>query len=143
MFSRPRPRSSRYTSGVMSPRRSHALECRERRGNRDAQLHSEVPRGADGFFALLPEDPFVADFRVSRRLMADAIAIAVRESGVEYVVMLCAVAACVADGNGPSRCRACGSIDAGRSSAGIGQRLSPSSTRASMRESRAPRATVR
>jgi uncharacterized protein YbjT (DUF2867 family) len=69
----------------------------------DPRLLGHVLRGADGFFVLLPEDPFVADFRASRQSMADAIAMAVRESRVEHVVMLSAVAACVADGNGPAK----------------------------------------
>ena len=60
-------------------------------------------RGADGFFVVLPEDPFAADFHGSRRALADAIAAAVRESGVAHVVVLSAVAACVADGNGPAK----------------------------------------
>jgi uncharacterized protein YbjT (DUF2867 family) len=69
----------------------------------DAEFLGEVLRGADGFFVLLPEDPFVADFRASRQSMADEIAVAVRESRAPYVVMLSAVAACVADGNGPAK----------------------------------------
>ena len=59
--------------------------------------------GAVGFFALLPEDPFASDFHGSRRAMADAIVSAVRESHVPHVVVLSAVAASLADGNGPAK----------------------------------------
>ena len=60
-------------------------------------------RGADGFFAILPENPAARDFHGERRHIADAIAAAVRESGVPHVVLLSAVAASLADGNGPGR----------------------------------------
>lgn len=58
--------------------------------------------GARGLYALLPEDPTVADFRGHRRRMADAIAGAVRAARVPHVVFLSAVAASLADGNGPA-----------------------------------------
>ena len=57
----------------------------------------------DGFFALLPEDPFAEDFHGARRAMAESIATAIVISGVPYVVVLSAVAACVPDGNGPAK----------------------------------------
>jgi uncharacterized protein YbjT (DUF2867 family) len=69
----------------------------------DAEFLVRTLRGAAGFFVLLPEDPFAADFRAVRRAMADAIVNAVRESGVPHVVMLSAVAASVEDGNGPAK----------------------------------------
>jgi uncharacterized protein YbjT (DUF2867 family) len=69
----------------------------------DANFLRNALRGAQGFFVLLPEDPFAADFHGSRRAMAEAIATAIRESGVPHVVVLSAIAACVADGNGPAK----------------------------------------
>jgi uncharacterized protein YbjT (DUF2867 family) len=69
----------------------------------DAEFLTRTLRGTDGFFALLPEDPFAADFHGSRRAMADAIAAAVRSSGVAHVVLLSAVAASLPDGNGPAK----------------------------------------
>jgi uncharacterized protein YbjT (DUF2867 family) len=69
----------------------------------DAEFLARTLRGAVGFFVLLPEDPFAADFRGGRRAMADAIVTSVRESGVPHVVVLSAVAASVEDGNGPAK----------------------------------------
>jgi uncharacterized protein YbjT (DUF2867 family) len=69
----------------------------------DAAFLERTLDGAAGFFALLPEDPFAPDFRGTRRAMADAIATAVRESHVPHVVVLSAVAASVAEGNGPAQ----------------------------------------
>ena len=69
----------------------------------DAAFLSDALRGAQGFFVLLPEDPFAADFHGSRRAMAEAITIAIRKSRVPHVVVLSAIAACVADGNGPAK----------------------------------------
>ena len=59
--------------------------------------------GTAGFFVVLPEDPFAADFHGIRRGMADAIAAAVEQSAVPHVVLLSAIAAVVADGNGPAK----------------------------------------
>lgn len=58
--------------------------------------------GATGFYVLLPEDPGAADVHGPRRRMADAMAAAVRASGVPHVVFLSAIAASLADGNGPA-----------------------------------------
>jgi uncharacterized protein YbjT (DUF2867 family) len=69
----------------------------------DADFLTRTLRGADGFFVLLPEDPFAADFHGGRREVADAVASAVRASGVAHVVLLSAVAAVLADGNGPAQ----------------------------------------
>ena len=69
----------------------------------DAAFLGDALRGAQGFFVLLPEDPFAADFHGSRRAMAEAITIAIRKSRVPHVVVLSAIAACVADGNGPAK----------------------------------------
>jgi uncharacterized protein YbjT (DUF2867 family) len=68
----------------------------------DPDFLTRMLAGADGFFALLPEDPFAADFHGGRRAMADAMATAVRASRVPHVVLLSAVAASLADGNGPA-----------------------------------------
>lgn len=59
--------------------------------------------GVDGFFALLPEDPFDPDFRGGRRRMADAMSAAVRQARVPHVVLLSAVGAALAGGNGPAQ----------------------------------------
>jgi uncharacterized protein YbjT (DUF2867 family) len=69
----------------------------------DAEFLTRTLHGVDGFFTLLPEDPFAADFHDERRAMADAIATAVRASGVPHVVLLSAVAASLPDGNGPAK----------------------------------------
>ena len=69
----------------------------------DADFLTRMLAGADGFFALLPEDPFAADFHGGRRAMADAMATAVRASRVPHVVLLSAVAASLSDGNGPAK----------------------------------------
>lgn len=58
--------------------------------------------GAEGLYALLPEDPTARDFHADRRRMADAIAAAVRASRVPHVVFLSAIAAALRDGNGPA-----------------------------------------
>jgi uncharacterized protein YbjT (DUF2867 family) len=69
----------------------------------DREFLTETLRGVDGFFTLLPEDPFSPDFRGCRRRMADAVAAAVRATEVPHVVLLSAVAAAVPDGNGPAK----------------------------------------
>lgn len=69
----------------------------------DRDLITSALNGADGFFALLPEDPFAPDFHQKRESMANAIAGAVRESSVPHVVFLSAIAAVLPDGNGPAR----------------------------------------
>jgi uncharacterized protein YbjT (DUF2867 family) len=48
----------------------------------DQQFLAETLRGVAGFFTLLPENPFDADFHGTRRRIADAVAGAVREAGV-------------------------------------------------------------
>src|SRR6185503_4334675 len=69
----------------------------------DPTFLARTLEGAAGFFVLLPEDPFAADFHGGRRAMADAIVSAVREREVPHVVVLSAVAASLADGNGPAK----------------------------------------
>ncbi len=69
----------------------------------DRAFLTQTLRGAAGFFALLPEDPAAQDFHGDRRRLAAAMAAAVQESGVPHVVLLSAVAAALADGNGPAK----------------------------------------
>jgi uncharacterized protein YbjT (DUF2867 family) len=69
----------------------------------DRSFLSDTLRGATGFFALLPENVPPDDFHGHRRRMADAIAGAADDSGIPHVVMLSAVAAVLADGNGPAK----------------------------------------
>ena len=58
-------------------------------------------RGATGFFALLPPNYQAADFYATQRATTEAIAGAVKASGVPHVVMLSSIGADVATGNGP------------------------------------------
>jgi uncharacterized protein YbjT (DUF2867 family) len=60
-------------------------------------------RGADGFFVLLPENVQPDDFHGARRRMAEAVAAAVASSHVPHVVMQSAIAASIAEGNGPAK----------------------------------------
>jgi uncharacterized protein YbjT (DUF2867 family) len=69
----------------------------------DKEFLAQVLRGVDGFFTLLPENPFDADFHGTRRRMADAVAGAVRDAGVPHVVALSATGAILPDGNGPCK----------------------------------------
>ena len=69
----------------------------------DAEFLARTLEGAAGLFALLPEDPAEQDFHGHRRRIADAQASAVARSGVAHVVMQSAIAACLADKNGPGK----------------------------------------
>jgi len=69
----------------------------------DRELLTGALRRADGFFALLPEDPFAPDFHGPRHRMTEAMTEAVKASGVARVVLLSAIAASLAEGNGPAR----------------------------------------
>ena len=69
----------------------------------DRAFVARVVHGAAGFFTLLPEDVPPDDFHGARRRMADAIAGGVQDGGVPHVVMLSAIAASLADGNGPAK----------------------------------------
>ncbi|MGH2587332.1 MAG: NmrA family NAD(P)-binding protein [Dehalococcoidia bacterium] len=62
---------------------------------------AEALRGSSGFFALLPSSYTTTDFHGDQRLMADAIAGAVKDSGVPHVVMLSSLGAELAEGTGP------------------------------------------
>ena len=58
-------------------------------------------RGARGFFTLLPPDFTASDLFAAQRKTADAIAAAVKASGVPHVVMLSSLGADLAEGTGP------------------------------------------
>jgi uncharacterized protein YbjT (DUF2867 family) len=62
---------------------------------------AEALRGSSGAFVLLPSDYGAADFLGEQRQMADAIAGAVKDSGVPHVVMLSSLGAELAEGTGP------------------------------------------
>ena len=69
----------------------------------DRAFLTQTLRGASGFLALLPENVAPDDFHGTRRLMADAIAAATDDAGLPHVVLLSAIAAVLADGNGPAK----------------------------------------
>ena len=58
-------------------------------------------KGASGFFTLLPPNYQAADFFGTQKKTADAIASAVKQSGVPHVVMLSSIGADLAAGTGP------------------------------------------
>jgi uncharacterized protein YbjT (DUF2867 family) len=58
-------------------------------------------KGATGFFVLLPPNYQATDFFASQRKTADAIAAAVKQSGVPHVVMLSSIGADLPAGTGP------------------------------------------
>jgi uncharacterized protein YbjT (DUF2867 family) len=100
-------RGHRVATITRDPSRAAALEAQGIRAVQgsleDSGTLTGVLRGADGLFALLPEDPFAPDFHGPRRVMTEAMASAVRKSGVPRVVLLSAVAAFLPDGNGPAK----------------------------------------
>jgi uncharacterized protein YbjT (DUF2867 family) len=67
----------------------------------DAAFLTDAFRGADAAFTLLPEDVHAADFRRLQDERGAAIAAAIRESRLRYVVFLSSVGADVAEGTGP------------------------------------------
>lgn len=69
----------------------------------DRAFLARVVHDAVAFFTLLPENVAPDDFHGARRRMADAIAAGVKDGGAPHVVMLSAIAACLADGNGPAK----------------------------------------
>ena len=58
-------------------------------------------RGAEAVFTMLPFDPATTDFHDHQRRHGEAIAQAIRESGVRRVVALSSIGAELAHGNGP------------------------------------------
>ena len=69
----------------------------------DRSFLTTLLRGVDGFFVLLPENVPPPGFHAPRAQMAEAIAAAVKNSGVPHVVMLSAIAASIPEGNGPAK----------------------------------------
>jgi uncharacterized protein YbjT (DUF2867 family) len=69
----------------------------------DRDFLARTLHGASGFFVLLPENVPPDDFHGHRRRMAEAIAGAAAASAVPHVVVLSAIAASLADGNGPAK----------------------------------------
>ncbi|GAB1822802.1 NAD(P)H-binding protein [Herbidospora sp. RD11066] len=69
----------------------------------DPEALAAAFRGCAGAFVLLPTDMAAADPDAAHRATADAIADAVRESGVPHVVVLSSIGADLADGTGPIR----------------------------------------
>jgi uncharacterized protein YbjT (DUF2867 family) len=69
----------------------------------DRAFVARVVHDAAAFFTLLPENVAPDDFHGARRHMADAIAAGVKDGGVPHVVMLSAIAASLADANGPAK----------------------------------------
>ena len=67
----------------------------------DAGYLTEAFRGAEAVYAMIPPDPQAPDFRAKQDLEGEAIATAVRDSGVRYVVFLSSVGANLPDGTGP------------------------------------------
>jgi len=69
----------------------------------DAGFLAGALKGAAGFFVLLPPDFASPDFYAAQRKTSDAIAAAVKTSGVPHVVLLSSVGADLSSGNGPIR----------------------------------------
>jgi uncharacterized protein YbjT (DUF2867 family) len=67
----------------------------------DAAFVGRALQGASGFFTLLPPDYGGPDFFASQRRVADAVASAVRASGVPHVVVLSSLGADLPTGTGP------------------------------------------
>jgi uncharacterized protein YbjT (DUF2867 family) len=67
----------------------------------DAQFVASALKGATGFFTLLPPDYTAPDVFASQKTIADAIAQAVKQSGVPLVVVLSSLGADLASGTGP------------------------------------------
>lgn len=67
----------------------------------DRETLSAALRGSDGAFVLLPISPTGGD--AEHRRLGDSIAGAVRDSGIQHVVMLSSIGADLADGTGPIR----------------------------------------
>jgi len=67
----------------------------------DQEFLTGALRGAKGFFTLLPPNYQAADFYATQRSTADAIAAAVKSSGVPHVVILSSIGADQPAGTGP------------------------------------------
>jgi uncharacterized protein YbjT (DUF2867 family) len=67
----------------------------------DARFLAGAFRGADGVFTLIPPDPRATDYRALQDGIGEAIAKAIRESGVRRVVFLSSLGADLPEGTGP------------------------------------------
>src|SRR5687768_5521704 len=67
---------------------------------RDADYLASTFAGADAVYTLTAFDPTLLDYHADQDRRGEAIAAAIRESGVRHVVMLSAIGAEVASGNG-------------------------------------------
>jgi uncharacterized protein YbjT (DUF2867 family) len=67
----------------------------------DAAAVARALKGATGFFTLIPPSLHAPDFPAYQRAISDAVAAAVKASGVGHVVFLSSVGADLADGTGP------------------------------------------
>jgi uncharacterized protein YbjT (DUF2867 family) len=69
----------------------------------DAAFLTSAFRGADAVFTMLPYSPTSPDFRAKQARLGEAIATAVRESGVSKVVALSSLGADLPNGSGRRR----------------------------------------
>lgn len=66
----------------------------------DASFLTQAFRGADAVYTLIPSNPFSPDYRAEQDRQGEAIAQAIRESGVRYVVALSSIGANQGEGTG-------------------------------------------
>jgi uncharacterized protein YbjT (DUF2867 family) len=66
----------------------------------DAAFLTKAFRGADAVYTLLPTDPYAPDYRALQEKQGEAVAKAIKESGVPYVVALSSVGADQDEGTG-------------------------------------------
>jgi uncharacterized protein YbjT (DUF2867 family) len=66
----------------------------------DAAFLAKASRGADAVYTLLPTDPRAHDYRAEQDRQGEAIAKAIRESGVRYVVALSSMGADLSEAHG-------------------------------------------
>jgi uncharacterized protein YbjT (DUF2867 family) len=67
----------------------------------DSDFVASTVKGADGFFTLIPPHYATGDIYTAQRKSADALAAAIKQSGVPLVVLLSSVGADRSDKNGP------------------------------------------
>ena len=67
----------------------------------DASFLTKAFQGADAAFTLLPPDVHASDYRALQDAQGEAIARAIRESGLRHVVFLSSMGADLAEGTGP------------------------------------------
>ena len=66
----------------------------------NAAFLAKAFRGADAVYTLVPTDPRATDYRAEQDRQGEAIAKAIRESGVRYVVALSSMGADLSEGTG-------------------------------------------